>query len=157
MIVVIDTREQKPFTFAPGVQTEVATLNAGDYSVKGMTSLVTVERKSLSDLFGTCGAGRERFERELHRMADMQYAAIVIEAGWHDIVRQPPHMSQVSSKVVVRSLLAWSERFNVHVYAAHNRQLAARLTFILLERFWIDTKEGKRNGNRCFTDTKDKR
>jgi ERCC4-type nuclease len=45
--------------------------------VQGFADQIAVERKSLADLFGTLGQGRERFERELVRLSAHQYAAVV--------------------------------------------------------------------------------
>jgi len=144
MIIAIDTREQRPFSFGPGIETEVATLKTGDYSIVGMTDRVTIERKSVPDLFGVVGRHRARFERELERMAEMDYAAIVIEGTWEGMIRRPPsQFTVVTPKMAVRSLVAWSQRYGIHICAAGPRPLAARLTYLTLLRFWQDAKEGK--------------
>lgn len=70
MIVVCDTREQKPYSFEkwPDVEVQRGTLQAGDYSISEYEDMVAVERKSLDDLIGCLMAGnRERFERKLSR------------------------------------------------------------------------------------------
>ena len=63
--LLVDTREQRPLYFGEGVPQRRATLPTGDYSVEGCEGLIAIERKSLGDLFGTVGQGRERFEREI--------------------------------------------------------------------------------------------
>lgn len=100
--VVIDTREQRPFAFegmkcdaADGggpltVPTLRGTLKSGDYSLKGYETRVAVERKSIEDLFGTLGQGRERFERELARLSLYRFAAVVVEADWRAILGAYP-------------------------------------------------------------------
>jgi DNA excision repair protein ERCC-4 len=141
LVIVKDTREQNGYDFAslkPPPRLEVATLPTGDYSVKGLEGLVTVERKSLADAFGSFGRGRPRFERELARLADFAYAAVVIEADWHTILRNPPAFSRLNPKTVLASVVAWTQRFRVHFWACPNRAFAERLTFRLLERFWKD-------------------
>lgn len=147
LTVVVDSREQRPFQFPSAsrigkqeilVETVCLGLKAGDYSIRGWEDQIAIERKSLSDLFGTTGKGRERFERELERLAKMEYAAIVIEGTWEDIARRPPSHTEMQPKSVIRSLLAWSQRYGVHIIAAGARPLAARLTYIMLERFWRD-------------------
>ena len=62
-------------------------LVTGDYSIEGLEDRVCVERKTLEDLFGTLGKGRERFALEFERMAVMEHAAVVIEANWQEICR----------------------------------------------------------------------
>ena len=54
MKIIIDTREQAPFTFRHermGATTEPGTLAVGDYSLAGLEDRVAVERKSLPDSF----------------------------------------------------------------------------------------------------------
>jgi hypothetical protein len=161
--VVIDTREQRGFDFygiapeyirppyafdgmvcdkADGgktleVPTMVGTLKSGDYSLKGFESRVACERKSMADLFSTIGQGRDRFERELTRLAEMEFAAVVIEGTWEDICTDPPPHTQLPPKTVFRSILAWSVRYpRVHWIPAGPRRLAEVTTFRLLEK-WV--------------------
>lgn len=51
-ILVIDTREQRPYTFTDSRVGGVvhAALPAGDYSVQGCEMQIAVERKSLPDV-----------------------------------------------------------------------------------------------------------
>lgn len=148
MIIIVDTREQRPYTFScitPPPAMEFATLGAGDYSLKGFESQITIERKSLIDAYGTFGRGRQRFQRELERMISFRFAAVIIEADWDTIVRQPPARSKLEPKTVVASIAAWSQRFGVHFWTCPNREFAERYTFRLLERFWKDReKEARR-------------
>ena len=97
-----------------------------------------IERKTLLDAYATFGRGRKRFERELERMKAMDFAAVVIEADWHTIIRRPPERSQLTPKAVVASIIAWCQRHDVHFFTCGDRRLAEVLTFRLLERFWRD-------------------
>ena len=147
LCVVVDTREQAPYTFAcitPPPLVEVATLASGDYSVKGLEDQVAIERKSLADAFGTFGQGRERFERELSRLAQMRFAAVMIEAPWEQIILQPPRQSKLNPKTVHASVVAWQVRFQtIHFWTCPNRVFAERTTYRLLKRFWDDLQTGK--------------
>lgn len=146
--VKIDTREQLGYDFigltcdqADGggsltVPTVTGTLASGDYSLVGYEDRVACERKSLADLYGTLGGGRERFERELARLALMEFAAVVIEATWPELCSDPPPHTQLPAKIVFRSIVAWSVRYpRVHWFPAGPRRLAEITTFRLLERF----------------------
>lgn len=147
MIIVRDTREQNGFTFSmisPPPQVEVATLETGDYSLRGLEDQVTIERKSLADAFGSFGKGRRRFERELERMAAFQFAAVIIESDWQTIFRQPPTYSRMNPKSVLSSVIAWSMRYRVHFWACPDRIFAERITYRLLERFWKDYNGSKK-------------
>ena len=141
LIIVIDTREQRPFTFehiSPPPATVVSTLNTGDYSLYGYEDKICVERKSLNDLFGSCGKGRARFENEMIRMAGYDYAAIVAECDWHCIVRCPPRRSRLLPKTILASIIAWQQRYNVHFWACPNRFFAQKVTYRILERYYRD-------------------
>lgn len=143
--IIQDSRENLPYTFqciTPPPVVEVATLQTGDYSIKGFEHLFVVERKSLSDAFNTFGQGRIRWQRELGRMLSFQYVAVIIEADWHSIVKRPPARSRLNPKTVVASIAAWSVRYpNVHFWTCPNREFAERFTFRLLERFWKDRQK----------------
>jgi DNA excision repair protein ERCC-4 len=119
------------------VSTVRATLASGDYSLDGYADRVAVERKSLADLYGTLGGGRERFERELRRLNEMDYAAVVIEADWSTIINHPPRRSRLTPKSVFRSVVAWQQRWPyVHWWAMPGRDYAEQAAFRILERFW---------------------
>jgi ERCC4-type nuclease len=144
-VVAVDNREQAPFRFQNFhsdadkryrpliVRTKKKTLRTGDYSIVGMEHLVTVERKSLVDAYGTFGADRKRFERELERMTEFQHAAVVIEASWSAIIGSPPPHSKLLPKTVYRSVIAWSQRYGVHFWDCPSRSFAERTTFRILE------------------------
>jgi len=160
--IIVDTREQIPYSFtgfeadhedakryrpknmtikaATGlplyVPTATDTLLTGDYSVRGMAALATIERKSLADLYGSLGAGRDRFEREHERMSHMVFAAVVIDAGWQEIFSNPPPQSKLSPKSVHRTMCSWQQRYGVSWLAMGDRRLAEITTFRILEKFW---------------------
>jgi ERCC4-type nuclease len=151
-VVVIDTREQHPYTFegiiAAGRPVEVSTITAalksGDYSIVGHEDHIAVERKSLQDLYGTLTAGRERFERELQRLAEMACSVVVVEASWHEIA-DPPFPTKTNPASVVGSILAMQQRFpRTHWLPAGSRPMAEQATYGVLRRFWIDHVEKPR-------------
>lgn len=147
--VVIDTREQLPFSFA-GIRTDAVQgrlpvavqtvrygLTSGDYSLAGFERQVALERKSLADLFSTLGQNRLRFQDELDRLQSYDLAAVVCEQDWEDVLLRPPERSQLRPKTVFRSVVAWQLRYpKVHWWFCPGRDFAEAVTFRLLERFW---------------------
>ncbi len=118
------------------VTTERIGLASGDYSLDGYATSVAVERKSINDLYHTLSQGRDRFIRELERLNEMAFAAVVVEREWTDIFRAPPKHSRMSPKTVYRSVLAWQQRFpRVHWLFCPGRDFAEVTTFRILERF----------------------
>jgi len=77
--VVVDTREQRPLWDDPEVQRR--RLRTGDYSLEGYEDRMAIERKSVADLFGSLGKGRERFLREVRRLHGMPVSGIVVEGN----------------------------------------------------------------------------
>lgn len=82
LVVLVDTREQRPLAFPPEVETRSATLGAGDYSALGLTDKALIERKSSADLFATVRTGHERFNKELARLGDIPRAAVIVDDAW---------------------------------------------------------------------------
>lgn len=87
MIIITDTREQKPLEFAPNHYIECIDrkkLNVGDYAVRykdGYIPPFRFERKSISDLFGTMGRGYKRFKKEMIRAQEQELQLIIIVEG----------------------------------------------------------------------------
>lgn len=76
-LIIIDSREQTPLAFEH-FPSRCGTLQSGDYSLAGHEGRFTVERKSVADLIGSLTAGRERFERECHRLRGYDFARLLI-------------------------------------------------------------------------------
>jgi ERCC4-type nuclease len=157
--VVIDTREQLGYSFAGlradrvqksrplAISTVRATLTSGDYSIVGHESSIAVERKSLHDAFNTLGQNRGRFERELQRLNELQFAAVVVESNWYSMLTDPPAPSKLNPKTVFRSVIAWQQRYTrVHWWFMDNRRLAEVATFRILDRFWRE-RQRKRSAD----------
>lgn len=123
MVVVIDTREQSPLDFlhsAPG------TLTSGDYSLLGAEHLFAVERKSIADLVGSLTSGRERFERELHRLRGFHFKRLLIEGTDEDIIEHR-YLSKALPKSILHSLSAFEIRYDIPVVFGGSRERCARL------------------------------
>ena len=129
--ILIDTREQLPFAF-PGMTTEVTSLPTGDYSIKGMESIVAIERKSLEDLVGSCGCDRDRFDREIQRLLAYPVRCLVVEADWQDVALGE-WRSKLTPKQVATSLLSFQVR-GLPVCMAGDRDMAQKLTAGMLRR-----------------------
>jgi DNA excision repair protein ERCC-4 len=145
MVIVIDTREQTPFVFPEGVQTVGGTLQSGDYSLQGFTDLVTIERKSLPDMVGCIGQGRERFERELIRLRGYRYKAVVIEAnlkqceagGWYKpVTTNGKPKKGITPAQLLGSIASWRVKYGVEFIYACNAEYGANETYRLLRKFY---------------------
>ncbi|MCY2991306.1 MAG: hypothetical protein NTY19_26045 [Planctomycetota bacterium] len=105
VVAIIDTREQCPLDLSP-LQTITAALNTGDYSIVGLETVVSIERKSLTDLLGCIGQERERFDREVMRLLAYPVRALIIESTWQEI-EAGDWRSKITSAAALGSLLGW--------------------------------------------------
>ena len=153
--VIIDTREQAPWRFtaieaddgAPLVVplvTDLA-LATGDYSILGLQNKITIERKSVADFRGSITADRERFEREMERAANLDYAAVVIEGDLTEIM-DPPAGSRFNPTTASRTIQSWSIRYGVHFFPMPGRRVAEVWAFRLLQMYWRHSRHEQESG-----------
>jgi hypothetical protein len=151
-VVLVDTAEQLPYTFAGidadkefgggvwQVQARWANLLWGDYSIDGLEGRAAVERKSASDLFRTIGQERDRFARELAGLNEYEFAEVVVEAEWSEIMLNPPRFSKLPPWLVYRNYRAWRVRYpRVGWSFVPGREFAEKHTFRLLERVYLES------------------
>lgn len=150
--ILVDKQEKTPFLFKKtdlNIDTDISikkqSLKTGDYSLLGFENQICIERKSIVDLFGSCGGKqgirRKRFEEEFKRMCAFEYAALVIEKDWRHIYKNPPQRSKITPKQIMRTLMAWHMRYNVHIWDCPTRLFAENITYLLLDRFYRDKME----------------
>lgn len=142
MKVVIDSREQCPFSFT-GYDCEIveSSLSTGDYSLLHLEHQIAIERKSLSDLMGCLTSGRDRFTRELERGRGMAVFTVVVECDWADLA-EGRYRSRMEPTAAVASVLALSMRNRVPFYFCGSREQAEAVTFHLL-RLYLQSAEKK--------------
>ena len=147
-MILVDTREQKPFDFK-GLYTDkkggtlpiiVTTaperLETGDYSIAGEQSIICIERKSPEDLIKTLTRRRNDFFDELRRMRSFKQAAIVVEAGFGPVLDLVPHISKTNAKSIGRTILAIQQDYPTIQWAfMPSRDFAMRYTFQFLKRY----------------------
>ena len=148
MKVIVDNREQCPFTFQherfAGTIVEAGALDTGDYSLAGLSDKVAVERKALPDLVACLGRERERFERELQRAAALDAFAVVIESAWADLAGGK-YRSQMDPHSACQSVLAFACRYRVPFLFAGSRAGAEYATWGFLRQYLESAR--KRWGN----------
>ena len=106
--ILVDTREQDPLAFS--FPSEIGTLSTGDYSVKGLEEDFSVERKSLSDLYGSLTSGRDRFRRELQRLLAYPFRRLLVIGSEAEIAAGSSRAKGVNPKAVIHSLYAIEAR-----------------------------------------------
>ena len=146
--VMVDTREQRPWTFdgdvlaqlraersaaAVEVVCERGTLDTGDYALVEAPEICRIERKSLGDFVGSVTHDHERFMREMARMRAYPIRAVVVEA---DLAQVVSATRQARPHSVVASALKCLTDFGVAVQWANCRAWAEWQAAWILRRAW---------------------
>jgi ERCC4-type nuclease len=122
--IIIDTREQEPYSFDPRLAAAVRrALPAGDYSVDGLDGIVAVERKTLDDFVSTVIHSRQRFREELRKLAGYRVACVVVEAGLADVL-QKRYRGEAHPNAVLGNALSIILDYRVPVFFCTSRQSA---------------------------------
>lgn len=146
--IVCDVNETYPFTFSdirgsdgnpihvPTVIESMWRMGLADYSVKGMESLVQIERKA-ADLFSSLSERRENFEAEIARLDSLcEFAAVVSEIPMSEI-ELDIHTNGARTRSVISTIDTWRVRYpGVHWIFCDGRASAESTTYRLLDRFW---------------------
>lgn len=139
--IVIDTRENRPYEFDDSV---AHALPAGDYSIEGFETEAAVERKSLSDWISTIIHNGARFHRELDKLADYSFAAVVIEAGIPDIL-SGEYRSEINPSALLGRTFALMQSYpTIHFLFAGDRPHARVCTEKLLRLYAARAERAER-------------
>ena len=141
--VLIDTREQRPWTFSSDTTTEFVTLTEGDYSLAGFSDRVRVERKSLADLVGSITTGRERFLSECQRLMAFEFRCLIVESRI-DAVLGHCYRSETRPQSVLGSVIALQVDYGLPCIWAGDPVTAANICERMFRRIrdkWVATAE----------------
>jgi hypothetical protein len=141
---LIERRKKKDYRVV--VPIREARLETGDYTIAGFESLICIERKTLSDLFGSLSAPRsdptrrERFKQEHERMAAIiaagGHACVVVEASFPDVYLNPPIESGLNPNSVLGTFHNWAIRYGVSWVWGGDRRGAELAAYGRLKACW---------------------
>ncbi len=123
---LIDSREQRPYVLHP-LQSVTATLQSGDYSIRGLERDLAVERKSVDDLVQCIGPERERFLRELERLQAYSHCCVVVEGDWQQLT-EGQYRSRLNPKSAANSVTSWMSKYGVPFAFVGNREAGESFT-----------------------------
>lgn len=131
--LIVDTREPIRLAYKfSGFDVERAKLDTGDYSIKGLEHVVTVERKTKEDAWNCVAGSRKRFEQCLLRLAKLDRAAIVIECSLDEFAVPPSQIQRVTPATAVGSYISWACQYGLPVFWCGNKMNAERVTLRFL-------------------------
>lgn len=135
MIVLIDTREKLPFQFGDDIDTVKTKLEVGDYSLKGLEHLVSIERKSLDDFINSTIHNKRRFTQNLKDLTRMDHKAIVVEASLRDVFMHR-YKSKTHNQAVFGIVAAISGKWKIPVFFWENHAYAQMMVEKYLRTLW---------------------
>ena len=138
--ILVDTREQVPLRFSAAVDVEAVSLSVGDYSIRGVSDLVAIERKRLGELATCCGTDRERFIAQIERLRAYPVRALVIEADL-DGVLSKAYRSEINPLSVLGTLLKFTSDWQVPVWFCGDARNTAQVVERMLLRVAKQAKE----------------
>lgn len=137
MNILIDTREQTPYDL---VGSKKATLDTGDYTVLGYKDQIAIERKSYSDLYHCLTSAKNRFERQLERLGEMDYAYLLIDTTASAVLMGHPQC-QLPGEVALSKLVKLCARYNVPFCFADNKGALLTRNLLLEMKKQVDKDE----------------
>lgn len=136
MVVIIDTREQKPlFVKTPGLVKVISTLHDGDYSIKGFEDKFSIERKQVSDFFSYIGKEREKTIKKLERLQCFDFAALVVESDLEDLLA-PQIYTKLSANHVWGFTASINIKYGIHFFFNKNRNIIERYCLDRMIKYW---------------------
>lgn len=149
MIILQDTREQRPWQFEIYDQCQaqqVVTLKTGDYTVKGLEDIVCIERKrTTGEIALNLGKKAKAFEAEMQRMSKYEYAYIICEFSANTLIAYPSGSGipkkqwsklRMNGKFMHKRLMEWCEKYGVECIFCNNKYEAELKTLeILYDRY----------------------
>lgn len=147
--IIVDTREQMPWEFGFHT-TSKRKLDTGDYSIEGMESIFTIERKmSVSEI--ATNITENRFKDVLDRLSKIPHAYLIMEFNIEDIYSFPVGSDipkklwdklRVKGNYIMKILLEASINHNIQLIFCGDPDNAEKTAVSLMKRIY--EKYGKK-------------
>lgn len=139
--IIIDTREQHPWELKHYTKAS-RKLDTGDYSVEGFENLLCIERKySISEFVNNMG--EKRFKDVLERMKSYEYAFIIMEFNFNDILNFPIGSTipkrvwdklKISPSYIIKYITDIQMKYGIHVLFCDSPAGAEKMALSIMRR-----------------------
>jgi ERCC4-type nuclease len=150
--VVVDTRENKPWTFELKLPSnlaigsmEIRKLDAGDYSLVGFdepgpNSIIIERKQSLEEFLGNLGRHWERFERELEKLSQYGTALIIIEDDLKTAYSRfrKTKFFNMPPEFIIKRIADIQCRYSVSTHFLSNRTYAQKFCLNMFKYFLLE-------------------
>ena len=149
--IIIDTREQQPWTFNNHTVAN-RKLDTGDYSIEGLENILCIERKKSASEFAN-NIVESRFKDVLMRMNQLKYSFILLEFDLEDLLVYPIGSTvpkrmwdkiKITPAFLLKNILELQLNYNVIVYFCGDSDNAEKMAeYILKKIHYIESSKGK--------------
>lgn len=145
VLILKDTREQRGWSFPEDdtfAGTSIETIKYGDYSLKGYSHLIFIERKASTGELAT-NITEDRFWRLLENSKDFKYKYIIIEADYEDFLNFPLNSTipkrrhrymRVKSNFLISCLMRMSVDYGMNLIFAGTPAQAEKFAHALFKQ-----------------------
>ena len=149
-VIQRDTREPHPYGFLeqyelPAAQIVDQVMKTGDYGIwkpGGGEPEAVVERKTLPDFIGSvCD---KRIWEQAARLFEIEYAAVVIEATWEEIIKGKWKHSQMNPAALSGCVIKLQQDYGLTVHIGGKREFAEYWAYKYLRKAWFRLTEKER-------------
>jgi len=152
-VIVVDSQEAKyPYLFHGELIVRkrllVDGIRTGDYSIQGLEHKITIERKTVTDLYSSLSTRREKFMEEMKRVQFFDCKALLIEGTYDQVINAPKtgyvrKFSGMRRESVLGSLVKINMEYGITVIFAGNRKNGEEWTLHTLKMYFKKKREGK--------------
>lgn len=135
--LALDTREQLIGYVPLAIPIKVAALPIGDLSIPGFEQRAAIDRKQLGDFITCLTRDRERFTRLLCKMAELDFAAVLVEATFAD-VRAKKYKNKVEPMFVINAAAHITAKYGVPVLFCGSLDASTDFAIRLLRAWWLN-------------------
>lgn len=139
--IIVDTREQTPWTFDNYVVANQK-LDTGDYSIQGLEHIFTIERKkSVSEIANNIS--EKRFDKELERLKNFKYSFLLLEFSLDNVLDYPIGSTvpkkiwnnlKITNKYILKYLTQINIDYNLNILYCGNSQAAEEMAISIMKR-----------------------
>jgi ERCC4-type nuclease len=146
--IIVDTREQKPWSFA-GHATAHSKLDTGDYSIQGLENILAIERKrNVAEIANNIT--EKRFKDVIDRLSKIKYSYLLLEFDMQDIMTYPIGSDiprrlwskiRISPAYILKHLVDLQVDHNIKILLCGSASNAEKIAFSLMRKIYNENKD----------------
>lgn len=152
--IIVDTREQQPWTFS-NYTTAHKKLDTGDYSIEGLETILTIERKKSASEFAT-NIVESRFKDVIMRLSQFKYSFLLLEFDLEDLLIYPIGSTvpkkmwdkvKITPAFLIKHILELQLNHNIKVIFCGNPSSAEKIAEFIFKKIHYIEMVKKNDGN----------